>query len=64
MVSSVSADVGQEAAARLAAKRQREAKRWSLFLSVFGAFAASGVLWVLIILAIGWVGDVTSRLFS
>lgn len=65
MVSSVqAADVGQEAAARLAAQRQRETKRWSLFFSVAGAFAASAVLWLLIILAISWVGDVSARMFG
>jgi hypothetical protein len=64
MVSSVRADVGQEAAAQLAAQRQRETKRWSLFFSVFGAFAASAVLWAGIFWLVGWVGDVSARLFG
>lgn len=64
MVSSVPTSVGQEPSAHLAAQRQRETKRWSLFFSVFGAFAASALLWGGIFLLVRWVSDVTARLFG
>lgn len=62
MVSSVRSQVGEPGS--VAAQRQREAKRWSLFLSVFGALAASALLWVGIFLLIGWVGRATAGLFG
>lgn len=50
-----------EVEAGSAARRQRETQRWSLFLSVFGALAASAVLWALLIVgvsaAMGWVNS-------
>lgn len=42
---------------------QAERKRWSLFLSIFGAVAVSLLLWVAIFLLVDVVAGLVSRLF-
>jgi hypothetical protein len=62
MVSRIEAAL-PEARTSAPSQQRSAAKRWSLFLSIFGALGASLALWALIIWGVGSAASWLDRLF-